>query len=41
MRHHSVTATFSAPPEEVFAYLANIDTDDTIGPRTPGLVEAW
>ena len=25
MRHHTVTATFSAPPEEVFAYLANID----------------
>jgi uncharacterized protein YndB with AHSA1/START domain len=25
MRHHTVTATFSAPPDEVFAYLANID----------------
>ena len=25
MRHHTVTATFSAPPEEVFAYLAGID----------------
>jgi hypothetical protein len=25
MRHHTVTATFSAPPEEVFAYLANVD----------------
>ena len=25
MRHHTVTATFSAPADEVFAYLANID----------------
>ena len=25
MRHHTVTATFSAPPDEVFAYLADID----------------
>jgi hypothetical protein len=25
MRHHTVTATFSAPPKEVFAYLADID----------------
>jgi hypothetical protein len=25
MRHHTVTATFSAPPSEVFAYLAEID----------------
>lgn len=25
MRHQTVTATFSAPPDEVFAYLANID----------------
>src|SRR5207244_5215157 len=25
MRHHTVTATFSAPPDEVFAYIANID----------------
>jgi hypothetical protein len=25
MRHHTVTATFSAPAEEVFAYLADID----------------
>jgi Polyketide cyclase / dehydrase and lipid transport len=25
MRHHTVTATFAAPPEEVFAYLADID----------------
>jgi hypothetical protein len=25
VRHHTVTATFSAPPKEVFAYLADID----------------
>jgi hypothetical protein len=25
MRHHTVTATFSAPADEVFAYLAEID----------------
>jgi hypothetical protein len=25
MRHHTVTATFLAPPDEVFAYLANIE----------------
>jgi Polyketide cyclase / dehydrase and lipid transport len=25
MRHHTVTATFSAPADEVFAYLADID----------------
>jgi Polyketide cyclase / dehydrase and lipid transport len=25
MRHHTVTATFSAPPEEVFAYLADLE----------------
>jgi hypothetical protein len=25
MRHHTVTATFSAPPDEVFGYLADID----------------
>ena len=25
MRHHTVTATFSASPDEVFAYLADID----------------
>ena len=25
MRHHTVTATFSAPADDVFAYLANID----------------
>jgi hypothetical protein len=25
MRHHTVTATFSAPPKEVFAYLAGIE----------------
>jgi Polyketide cyclase / dehydrase and lipid transport len=25
MRHHTVTATFSAPPDEVFAYLADIE----------------
>jgi hypothetical protein len=25
MRHHTVTATFSAPADDVFAYIANID----------------
>jgi uncharacterized protein YndB with AHSA1/START domain len=25
MRHHTVTAIFSAPPEEVFDYLADVD----------------
>jgi len=25
MKHHTVTATFEAPPEEVFAYLADIE----------------
>jgi hypothetical protein len=25
MRHHTVTSTFSAPADEVFAYLANVD----------------
>jgi hypothetical protein len=25
MRHHTVTATFSASADEVFAYLANVD----------------
>jgi uncharacterized protein YndB with AHSA1/START domain len=25
MNHHTVTATFQAPPEEVFAYLADIE----------------
>jgi hypothetical protein len=25
MNHHTVTATFEAPPEEVFAYLADIE----------------
>ena len=25
MRHHTVTATFSAPADEVFAYLADLD----------------
>jgi hypothetical protein len=25
MRHHTATATFSAPADEVFAYLANIE----------------
>ena len=25
MRHHTVTATFTAPPDEVFAYLADIE----------------
>jgi hypothetical protein len=25
MRHHTVTATFAAPADEVFAYLADID----------------
>lgn len=25
MRHHTVTATFSASPDEVFSYLADID----------------
>ena len=25
MRHHTVTATFAAPPDEVFAYLADIE----------------
>jgi hypothetical protein len=25
MNHHTVTAAFAAPPEEVFAYLANIE----------------
>jgi Polyketide cyclase / dehydrase and lipid transport len=25
MRHHTVTATFSAPADEVFAYLADVD----------------
>jgi hypothetical protein len=25
MRHHTVTATVSAPPDEVFAFLADID----------------
>jgi hypothetical protein len=25
MRHHTVTATFSAPSDEVFAYLADIE----------------
>jgi hypothetical protein len=25
MRHHTVTAAFEAPPEEVFAYLADIE----------------
>jgi hypothetical protein len=25
MRHHTVTATFATPPEEVFAYLSDID----------------
>ena len=25
MNHHTVTATFKAPPEEVFAYLADIE----------------
>lgn len=26
MRHHTVTATFAAPADEVFACLADIDT---------------
>ena len=26
MKHHTVTATFQAPPEELFAYLADIET---------------
>jgi len=26
MNHHTVTATFTAPPDEVFAYLADIET---------------
>ena len=26
MNHHTVTATFAAPPNEVFAYLADIET---------------
>ena len=26
MNHHTVTATFPAPPDEVFAYLADIET---------------
>jgi uncharacterized membrane protein len=25
MRHHTVTATFSASADEVFAYVANVD----------------
>ena len=25
MRHHTVTATFATPPEEVFAYIADIE----------------
>ena len=25
MKHHTVTATFAAPPDEVFAYLADIE----------------
>src|SRR5438046_2981656 len=25
MKHHTVSATFQAPPEEVFAYLADIE----------------
>jgi len=25
MRHHTVTATFSAPADETFAYLADLD----------------
>ena len=25
MRHHTVTTTFAAPPDEVFAYLADIE----------------
>jgi hypothetical protein len=26
VKHHTVTATFQAPPDEVFAYLADIET---------------
>jgi hypothetical protein len=36
MRHHTVTATFSAPPDEVFAYLADIETCPTGPPSSPG-----
>ena len=25
MRHHTVTATFATPPDEVFAYLADLE----------------
>jgi hypothetical protein len=35
MRHHTVTATFSASQDEVFAYLADIDNRPSGRPSSP------